>query len=81
MTDAHALAARLDTFWEGDFTLHAAPAGPVTPAGPHGAAPGDTGAELGPAIADLGPSGIRVAGRDLAVLLASAYREMTGSGD
>jgi hypothetical protein len=54
-----------DGFWDGDFTLHA-----DEPAARPGA----------PAIDSLGPSGITVRGRDLAVLLAPSYRRLTGTG-
>ncbi|GAA5003301.1 hypothetical protein [Kitasatospora paranensis] len=54
-----------DGFWDGDFTLHA-----DEPAARPGA----------PAIDSLGPSGVTVRGRDLAVLLAPSYRRLTGTG-
>ncbi|MGK4581564.1 hypothetical protein [Kitasatospora sp. HPMI-4] len=67
MTDAQPLSELLDTFWEGEFTLQPSPPGPETAAGS--------------ALAGLGPSGIRIAGRDLAALLAPAYRRLTGTAD
>ena len=38
----------------------------------------DAGSDNAPAAQELDPSGITVRGRDLAVLLAPAYRELTG---
>ncbi|MFD9129019.1 hypothetical protein [Kitasatospora sp. NPDC059571] len=52
-------------FWDGDFTL--------------GVEDGDARAAA-PAIEGLGRSGITIGGRDLAVLLAPAYRRFTGTG-
>ncbi|GAA2232044.1 MULTISPECIES: hypothetical protein [Kitasatospora] len=69
MTDAQPLSELLDTFWEGEFTLR--------PASPDSAA----GASSDSALAGLGPAGIRIVGRDLAALLAPAYRRLTGSAD
>ncbi|WP_441245394.1 hypothetical protein [Kitasatospora sp. McL0602] len=54
----------LSSFWDGDFTL---------PAEPEAAS---AGAPV-PAIAELGPSGIRIGGRDLAALLEPSYRALT----
>lgn len=67
MTDDHALGHHLDDFWDGDFTLALAPAVPAS----------------GPATAldDLGASAIRIGGRDLATLLAPAYRKLARPAD
>ncbi|KJK59552.1 hypothetical protein [Saccharothrix sp. ST-888] len=82
MTDAQPLSELLDTFWEGDFTLHATPAAPVSPASEPDPAPGSApGPAPDPAIAALGPSGIRIAGRDLATLLVPTYRQLTEPAD
>ncbi|MFB7668027.1 hypothetical protein ACFC1R_29585 [Kitasatospora sp. NPDC056138] len=86
MTDTQPLSELLDTFWEGDFTLHATPAAPASPAPDPGPAPGPTPGSSpdpgpAPAIAALGPSGIRIAGRDLATLLAPTYRQLTEPAD
>ncbi|WP_354641262.1 hypothetical protein [Kitasatospora camelliae] len=59
------LAHCLDTFWQGDFRLHDG-------IGPREAAP--------TALDGLGPSGITVRGRELATLLAAAYRSFTADG-
>ncbi|MER8185697.1 hypothetical protein [Kitasatospora sp. NPDC094015] len=61
------LADCLADFWQGDFTLG-------DTAG--SAAVGSSGSS-GTALRDLGPSGITVGGRDLADLLAPAYRRFT----
>ncbi|WP_457031171.1 hypothetical protein [Kitasatospora sp. P5_F3] len=50
----------LARFWDGEFTLHAAPPAP---------APVE-----GFPTEGLGPAGIRIGGRDLGVLLAETYR-------
>ncbi|MFG2824333.1 hypothetical protein ACGFX4_33500 [Kitasatospora sp. NPDC048365] len=52
----------LEDFWRGGFTLRADPGNDVRLS----------------AVPDLDPSGITVRGRDLAVLLAPAYRDLTG---
>ncbi|MER5862239.1 hypothetical protein [Kitasatospora sp. NPDC002040] len=59
---------QLDGFWDGDFTLRAAPPAP---------------AEAAPAEG-LGPAGIRIGGRDLSRLLAETGRRLAdpdGTGD
>ncbi|GAA2137530.1 hypothetical protein GCM10009760_18150 [Kitasatospora kazusensis] len=61
---------RLDAFWDGDFTLGPTPAG-------QGPAPVPVPTSCS-AIDDLGSSGIRIGGRDLAALLAPVYRRLTG---
>lgn len=66
-----ASAGRLEGFWDGDFTL-----------GPNSDDPASTpSAPPAPAIDGLGGSGIRIGGRDLATLLAPAYRRLLGSLD
>ncbi|MFI2607300.1 hypothetical protein [Kitasatospora sp. NPDC018619] len=57
-------------YWRGDFTLRPAPAEEEGPAGAEG--PEE------PAPRRLGRSGITVHGRDLAALLAPAYRAFRG---
>ncbi len=54
----------LKGFWEGDFTL--------------GADPDAQAPAAAWAIEGLGASGIRIGGRDLAAVLAPAYRKLTG---
>ncbi|MEV7179250.1 hypothetical protein [Kitasatospora sp. NPDC093679] len=51
-------------FWDGDFTLRT----------------DDEDRPAAPALDPLGPSGSTVRGRDLADLLAPAYRRFTGTG-
>ncbi|GAA0675853.1 hypothetical protein GCM10010193_31110 [Kitasatospora atroaurantiaca] len=68
MTDERPLADRLEDFWDGEFTLQADPAAAAAPAS-------------ATALDELGPAGIRIGGRDLAVLLAPAYRRPAGPAD
>ncbi|MFJ1704545.1 hypothetical protein [Kitasatospora sp. NPDC088346] len=73
------LADCLDDFWRSGFTLRAPDDGTgVRPgASRGGASPGGPALD-GPVLDGLGPSGITLRGRDLADLLAPAYRRFTG---
>ncbi|MGW4651696.1 hypothetical protein [Kitasatospora sp. NPDC004289] len=75
MTDAQQVP---EHFWDGSFTLAAGPvAAPVAdPVAASAAADPEDG---GTALDALGPSGIRLGGRDLAAVLAADYRRMTGA--
>ncbi|MFI5533631.1 hypothetical protein ACIA8O_34355 [Kitasatospora sp. NPDC051853] len=70
MTDAQPVP---DHFWDGSFTLGAAPDPAPAPDAE------EDGTEPGTALDALGPSGIRLGGRDLAAVLTTAYRRMTGA--
>jgi hypothetical protein len=67
-----------DDFWGGDITLRREPAEPAEPSGPSGlSGPGKPGAAA-PPLDRLAGSGLTVAGRDLAQLLAPVYQALTG---
>ncbi|WP_371497878.1 hypothetical protein OG871_18160 [Kitasatospora sp. NBC_00374] len=73
------LADCLDDFWRGDFALRAPDDPPGDrPGAQAGSAPHGSALD-GSALDGLGPSGITLRGRDLADLLAPAYRRFTGS--
>lgn len=83
--DERPLADCLEGFWEGRFAVRRDPADPAEPAdvagggdGPGGGEGDGAGGGVRTALDGLGPSGITVRGRDLADLLAPAYRWFTG---